>query len=447
MVRKRFQLQRGILYALCGLFVAGCGQLSALGHKTAAEPLRVSANGRHFETTGGKPWFWLGDTAWSLLTAYTPQEEDRYLAARAKTGFTIVQVVAVWDGGTGSENGINPNADTAGVQPWKNHDPLQPNEQYWKNVDRMVETARRDGLYIGLLPAWGSYVVNTKMLTMQNAEAYGRWIGQRYKNDPNIVWIAGGDRDVIWYGPGSEKYQNTVNVWRALAKGLQEGDGGSHLIMLHPGGVLRNNQAEKWLAADMIQTWAWYKDIPKNVTVDYNLKPTKPVILAEGAYEGGPEYPTRPITPLLVRKQAYWTYLSGGFYTYGQNASWRKSPDWEAQLNSPGAQNMGVLRKLFEKLKWWELQPNQQLFAAGEGTGADYNAAAVSADKTWAMVYLSSATTVQLRLDQLKTGKLKATWIDPRSGARKSAGTLAAKKESFNTPSGWEDAVLLIQPK
>ncbi|MES2220178.1 MAG: DUF4038 domain-containing protein, partial [Acidobacteriota bacterium] len=284
---------------------------------TAMQPLKVSASGRYFETTDGHPWFWLGDTAWSLLEAYTPAEQQAYLAARAKLGFTIIQMVAVWDGGTGTTHGLNPNANTAGVQPWRGRDPLQPSEAYWKSVDAVIAEAEKDGLYVGLLPAWGSYVTDYKMITLANAEAYGRWLGHRYRNAPNLVWIEGGDRDVIWTAKASREFVRDANIWRAMARGLQQGDGGIHPITFHPGGILRDNQRERWLAADMIQTWAWYQNIPGQLAIDYARTPAKPVILAEGAYEEGPEYPTGPITPLLVRRQAYWTYLSGGFFTYG----------------------------------------------------------------------------------------------------------------------------------
>ena len=70
---------------------------------------------------------------------------------------------------------------------------------------------------------------------------------------------------------------------------------------------------------------------------DYCRLPVKPVVLAEGAYEDGPEYPSRPITPYVVRKQAWWAFLSGGFHTYGHNDMWRKNPTWRASLDSPGA--------------------------------------------------------------------------------------------------------------
>ena len=40
-----------------------------------------------------------------------------------------------------------------------------------------------------------------------------------------------------------------------------------------------------------------------------------------------------------------------------------------------------------------------------------------------------------------------AGWIDPRTGDRMPAGEFDAPgKQSFTTPAGWEDALLVIQP-
>ena len=58
-------------------------------------------------------------------------------------------------------------------------------------------------------------------------------------------------------------------------------------------------------------------------------------VMDEGAYEAGTEYGF-PVTPLLVRRQAYYSYLSGGFHTYGHNDSWRILPTWRASLDAPG---------------------------------------------------------------------------------------------------------------
>lgn len=50
--------------------------------------LRVSKNQRYLETTDGKPFFWLGDTAWELFHRLSREEADLYLKNRADKGFT-----------------------------------------------------------------------------------------------------------------------------------------------------------------------------------------------------------------------------------------------------------------------------------------------------------------------------------------------------------------------
>ena len=54
-------------------------------------PLRVSDNGHFLVTQDGTPFFWLGDTAWSL-TKLSNDDIRLYLADRAAKGFTGIQV-------------------------------------------------------------------------------------------------------------------------------------------------------------------------------------------------------------------------------------------------------------------------------------------------------------------------------------------------------------------
>ncbi len=50
---------------------------------------------------------------------------------------------------------------------------------------------------------------------------------------------------------------------------------------------------------------------------------------------------------------------------------WRKAPTWKSSLDSDGAKDMLVLHTLFRSLPWWQLQPDQDFFASGEGRGKD----------------------------------------------------------------------------
>ena len=63
-----------------------------VGHRSVKNlQLRVSANGRYFVDQDGKPFFYLGDTAWLLFQRLDRQEVDEYLKDRAAKGFTVIQ--------------------------------------------------------------------------------------------------------------------------------------------------------------------------------------------------------------------------------------------------------------------------------------------------------------------------------------------------------------------
>ncbi len=85
------------------------------------------------------------------------------------------------------------------------------------------------------------------------------------------------------------------------------------------------------------------------VKADYGRTLQKPTVMDEGAYEAGTEYGF-PVTPLLIRRQAYYSYLAGGFHTYGHNDSWRALPTWRAALDAPGAFQLGKLRETLHKI-------------------------------------------------------------------------------------------------
>src|SRR5688572_9142540 len=56
-----------------------------------AAQLKLSAGKRYLVTKAGKPFFWLGDTAWELFHRLNREEAKEYLQNRADKGFTIIQ--------------------------------------------------------------------------------------------------------------------------------------------------------------------------------------------------------------------------------------------------------------------------------------------------------------------------------------------------------------------
>ena len=63
--------------------------------QSAQLPLKVSSNRRYLVDQKDKPFLLHGDTAWSLITAVTEEEAERYLEDRRKKGFNTIDAVGV----------------------------------------------------------------------------------------------------------------------------------------------------------------------------------------------------------------------------------------------------------------------------------------------------------------------------------------------------------------
>lgn len=417
--------QRIILLAASLLTLAA----SALAQEPAY-PVKVSENGRYFVDQKGTPVFWLGITQWQIFREYTVEEARAILENARSKGFAFVQAMLM-----GVGDGTKPNV--YGQKPWIDNNPLTPNEEYFKNVDAVIRIAGENNVVFSVTLYHQRY---RKYITLENARAWAKWLAARYKTAPNIVWSM-----------TPEAKEEFVPVLRELAAGLHEGDGGLHLITFKPdpapysSSFLHN---ESWLGFDGMQTWKSVELIYPMVTKDYNLKPVKPVLMAEGAYEAGTEYGF-DVTPLWIRRQAYYSYLAGAHHTYGHNDSWRVLPTWRKALDAPGAVQMGILKKIFLGLKeWWYLVPDQSIFASGGNTtGQVLNLAARHKDGKWIMVYLAGKTDFSINMNKLSpTDKVNASWVDPRTGESVSAGSFSnAGVEFFSTPDGWEDALLIVE--
>jgi hypothetical protein len=392
-------------------------------------PIAVSPNGRHFVHPGGEPFFWLGDTQWELSRAFSLDDVRTIMQTRQQQGFSVLHVML-----TGVGDGAAPNL--AGHRPWLNDDPSTPDDRFFAHVDDVLELGRERGM---VLAVGVFHQVQAERVTVANARAYAAWLARRYREVPNLIWAM---------YPKAEP--ESVPVIRELAQGLQDADEGRHLISVHPDPSPASSSfihAEPWLSFNCIQTWAQTDLIGPMVTHDYQLQPTKPVAMVEGAYEAGSEYGFE-VTPLWVRRQAYWTYLAGGHHSYGHNELWRLLPTWREALNAPGAVQLGILRQVLLDLRgWWNLVPAQGLIAGCEAGDPALNMAAHSGAGDWALVYLGGSATVSVRMAGIgASDTVAASWIAPTTGERTPAGSSPTTGlRRFSTPAGWEDALLLLE--
>jgi hypothetical protein len=395
-----------------------------------AFPVKVSENHRYFVDQNGAAVFWLGTTQWELFRGYTLEDAKTIVEKTAGHGFAFAQVMLM-----GVGDGTGPNV--YGQRPWINNDPLTPNEAYFKNVDAVLRAARDNNLTISMTMYHQRY---RKQITLEKASRWAKWLGERYKDAPNIVWSM-----------TPEAREEFVPVLRELAAGLREGDGGRHLITFKPDPAPYSSSFihnEPWLDFDSMQVWASVNLIYPFVTKDYNLKPTKPVLMAEGAYEAGEEYGFK-VTPLWVRRQAYYSYLAGAHHTYGHNDSWRIRPTWKKALDAPGAIQLGILKKTFmARNEWWLLVPDQSVSASGGQTdGTILHLAARHQDGKWIMIYLADKASFSVNMNKAAAPKVNAFWVNPKTGDSVPIGSYPnTGVKSFSTPDGWEDALLILEP-
>ena len=110
--------------------------------------IRAADEGHTLVDGAGEPFFWLGDTGWTLLTSLWPEEAEVYLEDRRQKGFNVVQCILA------SGNG-EPPANCDGERPWLDGDPSTPNSAYFDHVETVRQIAAEKGMILALLPAWG----------------------------------------------------------------------------------------------------------------------------------------------------------------------------------------------------------------------------------------------------------------------------------------------------
>src|SRR6266699_3379293 len=144
--------------------------------------LTVSPNGRYFTDQHGKPFFYLGDTCWLLFQRLNRAEADEYLKDRAAKGFTVIQAYVLRALGKQHPDG---NSSLLDVTPLINRDPTRPNEEFFKNVDYVVNRANELGLVMGLVTAKSWHVADhpERVIDEKNAYVLGKFLGERYKNN------------------------------------------------------------------------------------------------------------------------------------------------------------------------------------------------------------------------------------------------------------------------
>lgn len=429
--------------------------------------LCVSEKGRYLQN-GKKPFFWLGDTAWLLIEKLTEQEMQAYLRNRAEKNFNVVQAVLVHHSGM---------QDAAGNAALCGDDFQLPDTEhgFWDSVDTLVKLAEQEGLYVALLPVWGS-MVKGGFLNMSNAEAYGAFLATRYKSRPNIIWLIGGDVR------GNEGYE----VWNLLATTIKS-IASKQLMGFHPFGRTRSAlwfHEQLWLDFNMFQSGhrrydqaslgAWDdnnqmegfvgEDSWKYVLRDYEMNPAKPTLDGEPSYELIPQGlhdSTQPYWQACdARRYAYWSVFAGACgHTYGNNAvmqfyrredkeaSYGALNYWHEAVHDTGSGQMGHLYNLMCSVDFSTGHMAEEWL--GQPQGEKYERISVFSGEGFAFFYTYTGQPFKVSLQPADGAAVHASWFDPVTGTYSYIGQIqgGGVKEFIppNRRMGQNDWVLVLK--
>ncbi len=417
--------------------------------------LRVSTNKRFIERSDGNPFFWMADTAWRFFFRTQATEADQYLTDRAAREFSVIYAAAY--------NSDISTSDIKGNSVFVNGDVTQPNEQYFKYIDYILNKANELGLYVAMLPTWGDSVSATtnREFNATTGYAYTNWLAKRYKNQPNLIWVLGGD------APGEDSTGQAAAIWRSMAAGLIAGDGGSHLITYHPNGSPPSSST--WFQND---SWLSFNSYESGHTRDSSLAYTlasadyartspyiRPVLDFEPNYENIPNGLNPALPPLTdydVRKKLYWATFAGTFgATYGNweiyefntklSAQFPYKKTWQTALSYPGAVEMKFLRRLIQSRPYLMRVPDQSILTTSALTGGNYIGATRASDGAYAMVYSASGQTFTVNMTKVGGPNVDSWWYNPRDGSSTYIGRVGNPgTRQFIPPSTGTDWILVM---
>ena len=392
-----------------------------------AFPIKIGPTGRYLVDQNNVPFLIVGDSPHALFADLTEAQADAYFADRQSFGINTL-----W-----AEILVNPyvfgrpDASTYdGIIPFTTPgDFSTPNPAYFQRVDDMINLAASHGITI-LLDSLetGGWITTAEQNGNTNCFNFGVYLGNRYKNFPNIIWILGNDFQT-W---------NTSPTDNTLAQNIMAGIASvdpNHLQTTELNYQLSGSLDDALLAPYSTLGSAYtYFPTYDEVLTQYNKTTSVPIFMVEEHYEfenvggccgeGG--------TPNILRRQEYWTVLAGGLAgsMYGNHYTWtldgpQGSPNWTNFLDSPGAQQLTYVKAFFTSYAWYNLVPDQNntfvtagygVYDSGGALGANtYVTAALTPDGTLAMAYLPAANSITVDLTQM-AGSVTAQWFDPTIG-------------------------------
>ena len=425
--------------------------------------LGVHPSGRAFAHADGTPFFWLGDTVWSVTAHGEREEWARYLSVRREQGFNVAQIGALpqWDAsGAPRREPFERDADGG-------YDLDKPNPAYFDMLDGIVAAAAEAGIVPALVPIWFNYAPGTNLnwdlevprpfvFDEASAARYARFLAARYAAY-GPVWLVSGDTD---FGR-----PETMPVYDAAARAIVAASPYPPLLTVHMvGGMATPDVANEkpWLSFHMYQSGHSRKSAAnarRQGAVARSLAPVRPVLNGEPCYEnirigddGG-----RTSDRAYVRTVEWVSVLSGGNagLTFGNHGLWPwhreetayafalygEPMPWETALRSEGGADAARLKTFIAALPWWALEPTE--LAAAEPAPAEL---AASATRDGEVLAAYAASPCRLTATLPEGDEYEGVWFDPATGRTAQATVSREGADVVVEPYAWDgDGALALR--
>ena len=402
-------------------------------------PLSISSDGRNLLDAHGDPVLFNAATPWHMGARLTREEAALYLDTRADQGINAMLMTLMPNDGYHTGSAENAYGDEPFHAPG---DFTQPNDDYFDHVDWVIEAAHARGITMFIAPVymgWGcgpeGWCVDAKNAGETTMRNFGRWVGNRYKDQPNIVWVHGADMDASLH--------QAMPIVDAIAEGIKEFDT-QHLHTAHCSRNLsgRDCYDRPWL--DFDTTYSNCTLTPSQIREDYQRVPWLPTVYIEGIYEF-----EHNVDGQCLRSQAWWSALGGASgQFYGNGKVWDFPASWDDFIESEGATSMYHFGQLMNARGWGALIPDYDHTALVSGYGNiqddTYAAAALRSDRNSLIAYLPTSRTVTVAMSRIEGTDADCWWIDPSNGDAQQIGRFPTSGNRQFTPPSSGDWVLII---
>jgi hypothetical protein len=411
-----------------------------------AYPLKASANNRYLVDQNDVPFLIVGDSPQALIGNLSPMEAAFFIENRGRYGINALWINLLCNEGTA----CNKDGTTFdGIAPFTPANDLStPNPAYFERAEGIINLAAANGMVVILNPIETiGWLRTLRANGINKAFGFGQYLGNRYKNFPNIIWMHGNDL---------QTWQNATDdaLVQAVARGIRSVDSNHiHTVELN---YSTSGSLEDPSWAPLIELNAAYTYFPTyaQVLTEYNRSNFKPVFMVEANYEFEQVPFTDGGSAQNLRRQEYWTMLSGATgQLYGSAHTWTLRKEWESNLDTLGVIHLSYMKNLFVSAKWYDLIPDQthtvvtagygrfsclagmavayfgkepsfigrvlvrlrKLLAIGSITTSTCATAARTSNGSLVMAYLPTIRTITVDMSKLAS-MATARWYDPTNG-------------------------------